>query len=946
MKVKKAISGILAASILCAPGLAVSPAETLTAAAAVSYPVQYFRFAMADTDQNVNSAGSGLVPAVQNGTNAEKWSLNWISEGVFEIVSASSGQILTSSGSGVTLAADTDGAGQRWRIEGVEKDFDGYYLYYKVTSNEDPSKALTYVDGSGFTLSSYTGGEYQKYKLNLDGCEGFAANCMTSAGEKACTIGGLLGEVVYVSTADELEKQLNSTGARTIVVTADIDMQKKGNTRIRDNKTIVGCYGSHTIYDSQFRTNDAYGAADDSPSDNIIFRNLKMTAKNSPNRILINIWSSRQIWIDHIYFESQLSYDRKGNGQDEVGKFIWINTPYESYMDAKDRLRSPDYVTISYCHLKNRYWTVAYGTQNDEITRDRTTLLYNWWDGNVRRCPQLGNGSAHIYNNYYSAYGTDSNGSATTGIIGGDGSEMLSQNNRFQGYSASQALTMGGDANKNPARDDGSYLSESVNGTPSAIRFQSKNTSKWQPSQTSYGYSLLDAYNTRGTDTKDFCTKYAGDQTAASGMKYITDSEFSSWISQKYETPFLRHADLGTAVPASFVSGSAYRFKNANSGLYMQVDGAKAENGANVQQWGTSDDTIHDIWKLIDQGDGYYALVSAVGDGGTYALDVAGKKTANGTNVDIYQYNGGANQQFMLTQNPDGSYKLRTRVSGGKSAVEIADASMGSGANVQQWEINGAGCQDWILESAADPGCRMDATVMYQFENVNSGMVMDIASGTMAEGTNVQQWGNSFFASQKWILQEFAGGGNYYYIRSAADETYVLQANSGSGNIAIVPYSAKDSSMLFKFSKDLDGSYRILTRASKDASLVEIANAAKESGANVQQWTANGNPCQNWNLLTEPIPEPVTDPPTEESTDLPTDAPTDPPTDTPTDVPDIRGDVDGNGRVELADLIQLQRYLLAQDPIPKGGAGRADVNGDSRFNIFDIILLKRILLAK
>ncbi|MEE3405367.1 MAG: RICIN domain-containing protein, partial [Acutalibacteraceae bacterium] len=408
------------------------------------------------------------------------------------------------------------------------------------------------------------------------------------------TIGGLLGEVVYVSTADDLVKQLDSVGAQTIVITGDIDMQSKGNTRIRDNKTIVGCYGSHTIYDCQLRTNDAYGAEDDSPSDNIVFRNLKMVAKNTPNRILINIWSSRQIWIDHIYFESQLTYDRTGNGQDEVGKFIWINTPYESYRDAKDRLRSPDYVTISYCHLKHRYWTVAYGTQNSEITRDRTTLLYNWWDENVRRCPQLGNGSAHIYNNYYSAYGTSSNGSGTTGIIGGDGSNFVSENNYFNGYSLQQALMMGGGSD--PCRDSNSYLSETLNGTPSKISFSPKTTSTWYPNKSNYGYELLDAYNTKNTDTKAFCTAYSGDCTKASQMKYITDSDFSGWISTKYESPFLRKVDFSAVTASSFANGATYRIKNVNSGLYMQVEGAKSENGANIQQWETNN---HNCQKWI-----------------------------------------------------------------------------------------------------------------------------------------------------------------------------------------------------------------------------------------------------------------------------------------------------------------------------------------------------------
>ena len=186
-------------------------------------------------------------------------------------------------------------------------------------------------------------------------------------------------------------------------------MKTKMHTIIRDYKTIVGSFESHTIYDSNFRTNNEYGTEGDEQSDNIIFRNLDLQSVNERGRILINIWSSRQIWIDHINFNCSIEYDRKGNGQDEVGKFIWLNTPYENYMDKKDRLRSIDYITISYCKFTNRFWTVAYGTQNTEIDRDRTTLLYNFWNKNVRRCPQLGNGILHVYNNYYECYGDDNN---------------------------------------------------------------------------------------------------------------------------------------------------------------------------------------------------------------------------------------------------------------------------------------------------------------------------------------------------------------------------------------------------------------------------------------------------------------------------------------------------------------------------------------------------------
>ena len=65
---------------------------------------------------------------------------------------------------------------------------------------------------------------------------------------------------------------------------------------------------------------------------------------------------------------SSLSYDRKGDDQDEACKFIWINNPYESYLRK-----------------------------------------------------------------YFQDYGEKNKGPSTTGIIADDESEILSQNNIFNG---------------------------------------------------------------------------------------------------------------------------------------------------------------------------------------------------------------------------------------------------------------------------------------------------------------------------------------------------------------------------------------------------------------------------------------------------------------------------------------------------------------------------------
>ena len=678
--------------------------------AAVDYPKQEFRFGIADTDRNITilkaEEGSTLTSSKIQGILDEKWTLNYISAGVYEIVNSKTGLLVTSENGVAKLLKDTDAANQRWKIESVQKDFDGYSLYYKVVSNADSKVGLTFdVNSNSLKVATYSGDNYQKFKLNLDGLEGYAANANTPNGEKAGTIGGLLGDVVVVTTDTDLVEELKKTEPKTVVVCADIDMQKHSHTRLRDNKTLVGCYGSHTLYDPFFRTNNEYGTEGDEPSDNIIFRNLKMVAKNQPNRILINVWSSRQIWIDHIYFESQLTYDRKGNGQDEVGKFIWINTPYMSYMDKKDNGRSPDYVTISYSRFKNRYWTVAYGTQNTELTRDRTTLLYNWWDKNVRRCPQLGNGSAHIYNNYFSAYGKSDNGGATTGIIGGEGSDMVSIANRFNGYTQGQALTMGGGVE--PARDEYSYLSEALDGTPTRISFTPKTTSSWKPEQTNYGYSLMDAYNTKGSDVKDFCTKYAGDQTNATGMKYITDSDLKNWVTVVHPAPFLKSIQVGSEpveeikpkVATVIDTSKFFSLKNMNSGFFLTTAAtAELKSGTDVVQ---SENEMG--WKWNAEKDGYYtlSLVDEYGDATGLALDLEGGSPGNGTNVAVKELAkdsaAKAAQLFKFVKNQDGSYTMVTQVSVDQSCVGIGAASKESGASSIEWACDGTSNQNWSL---------------------------------------------------------------------------------------------------------------------------------------------------------------------------------------------------------------------------------------------------------
>lgn len=562
--------------------IAIMATSTSVAFAAVSYPVQELRFGIAKTDRNIvisgKNVGDYLTSNTLKGTTDEKWSLNYISAGVYEIANSATGMIVTNENGLATIAKDTDGANQRWKIEAVEKDFEGYDLYYKIVSNADGKSALTFdASSNSFNVDAYTGDSFQKFKLNLDGLEGFAANALAGGKEKAGTIGGLLGATVEVTTVKDLVAALNKTEPLTIVLNGNLDMASwnKTDQRIRDNKTLVGSYANNTIYDCQLRNDDFYGK-DATPSNNIVIRNLNLVARqlNSSGSgvILLQIYGGRNIWIDHNNFSATFGQ----NKDKEVGKFIWINTPALNWSDAIYNGVNPDYITISYNYFKNRFWTVAFGSQNKDTSRLRTTLMFNKWEQCSRRTPQYSNGFHHNYSEYHTVTGS-SNPNASSQVIGGEGSRTLSENSRFEAYSGKEF-----DIDKNSALgfyDYNSYTSGTVGGTPSKVNAKGWGVS-WKATE-NYGYHLVDGYNANGNDTKSFTNAYSGCFKKVGAIKYITDSDLNKYVSASYKASFLKSVEVGSAP----VGKDPIDIETPEGSLIQNLT---IEDRANASGWGIS----------------------------------------------------------------------------------------------------------------------------------------------------------------------------------------------------------------------------------------------------------------------------------------------------------------------------------------------------------------------
>lgn len=144
------------------------------------------------------------------------------------------------------------------------------------------------------------------------------------------------------------------------------------------------------------------------------------------------------------------------------------------------------------------------------------------------------------------------------------------------------------------------------------------------------------------------------------------------------------------------VEGTFY-IRNAFSGLYLDVANGSGDNNANIQQWSYNGCQAQQF-KIVSDGDGYYHIFTGA-SGFTKCIDVAGKKTADGTNILQYAYKkDAANQQFKIESQSDGTYAILSRISGCKSGLDVYDWSTSAGGNINLWNYWGGDCQKWILE--------------------------------------------------------------------------------------------------------------------------------------------------------------------------------------------------------------------------------------------------------
>ena len=112
------------------------------------------------------------------------------------------------------------------------------------------------------------------------------------------------------------------------------------------------------------------------------------------------------------------------------------------------------------------------------------------------------------------------------------------------------------------------------------------------------------------------------------------------------------------------------------------------------------------------------------------AVDVNGNRRDNGTNIIQYTYKGGNNQRWKIERQSSGYYIIKN-VSTGK-VLTVQDDATWDGANVHQWDYYGSQSQEWEFKASRNN--------TYKIVNRKSGKCLNISWGSKDNCANIEQY--------------------------------------------------------------------------------------------------------------------------------------------------------------------------------------------------------------
>ena len=217
-------------------------------------------------------------------------------------------------------------------------------------------------------------------------------------------------------------------------------------------------------------------------------------------------------------------------------------------------------------------------------------------------------------------------------------------------------------------------------------------------SEGEYNLSRMGLYNLKDNDmsslkvTPGFKVTIYEDDNFNGKTKSYTASE--SFVGEEWND---KMSSLKVeAYGKSGLSGD-YKLQNRNSGKFLDLDNNNTDNKTAIVQYDDEYIDATQIWTLTEIGGekGVYSICTSVNK--RQGMDVADWSKDNGAQVQLYEYIGNRNQQFIVVEKGDGYYQFVSRLSG--KVIEIPSSSKDNGEWIKLYDNNGTNTQQWKFVS-------------------------------------------------------------------------------------------------------------------------------------------------------------------------------------------------------------------------------------------------------
>ena len=308
------------------------------------------------------------------------------------------------------------------------------------------------------------------------------------------------------------------------------------------------------------------------------------------------------------------------------------------------------------------------------------------------------------------------------------------------------------------------------------------------------------------------------------------------------------HIDALAAENRNVLADGTYTISTLlNSNYVLDVKDGHTNNGANIQLY-ENNDTAAQQFNVSHDSQGYVTFTNVKSG---KVLDLSDAVVRNGGNIQQYKSNGTRAQKWIVQQSGSG-YSIVSAIDTSFS-LDIRNGFVYSGSNIQLYKSNNTAAQQWTFNKYVTERERCDSYAsqnkgrmpdgVYYIKNQNVGYALDVADGSLYAGANVQLYSLNRTNAQKWKITHDSTG--YVSFQNVGSGMYLTA--SGSGRTANVYQQRQTNDYNQKWIVMFDNNQNLrIVSALNSTMVLDVKDGKIRRCSNIQLYTSNNSNAQKW----------------------------------------------------------------------------------------------------